>query len=1493
MIRIFWAAVTLLLALAVLIQMPSVQNAAVQRLLGSLTGGMKGHLTVGRLQMLPFRTVVVKDILLLDDNPHVCDMFDTQDTVVFAKEAVVTLSLKELLGGEGITISKVSLSDAVINMVLEGNHQNNFKRLLSKGNPHPMEDKGDVFYVGKIKARNVRYRMHNVNGEHDREMESINWADLDATVQDLDAHALHLCNACVYGTLDRAEITEKSGFSGTLTGVSTEIRSGNVQIRNINLEDEWSDLHLDRFSMTYANGRSFRDFTHKVTLEGSVSGSTVGLRTVGYFVPALYGRDLTLDVHSAQFGGPVDTMSISSLVLDGPGSTHASLAASWKGLLESRPVLSADIRKLNFTTAGISEVMSGLGMKMDLGKYAPGESFSFRGKASGPGNSLSVDGALTSTAGSAEAHMKVRDLMDSSKPVQVGGSLGTDDLDIGKLIGADMVHQCTLHGYVSASLGKTPSFKVDTLTVKRLNILGYDYTGLAAAGKFSGSSFDGRVICSDPNLNFMFQGLFNLSKKTSNAAYKFFFNLGYADLNALNIDRRGTSKASLSVNANFKRIKKKDIIGDINVKGIRLENDEGMHELGNMAISSHTVDEINRIGFTSSFAEGAYVGTKSVTSVVDAILETTLRKQLPALAGKAREWKGDNYRLSLKFTDMRDLLSFALPGLYVAEGSSLKATVTSEGRFTADMTSQRLAYGDKYLKDIRLSIPDAADTILLKTSELSIGGLRLKDGRIKLHAADDHLDLLGGFRNDGDSYGDLHMTADFERGRGDSLTVDLRALPSDFSARGEKWHVHQSRILYSKGGLKVDSLGLSNRSQGIFARGGWSRTGTDTLRAEVGSIDIGSITRLIGKDISLTGRLTGTADICSSGGQTGLRMDARCDSTYISGVSAGDIMMKTGWDDEDKSLDFRVFNLMGTESALDASGSYFPAEKKVNARLKLDGLDLGYARDFVSSFLSDIGGKIDGEVTLAGPFSNMSVYSRGVRLDNAMIRIGYTDVQYFLDGPLHITDSGIVFDDIAISDGLRGTGTVGGGVPFEHLRNIRSDIRIRARQMKMYAAGEDSDAVVYGDITGSGNISLAGPLNGLLLDVDARTDGTGNIHIPLKNFSGAGSTSLLTFREPEEKVKEDPYEAMMRSGAAKQKGKSHFDMKLKVSVQPEIECSIELDKESGNVLKGRGYGSIAMDVLHDRPFAINGDYSLNSGDFHFNALGIAKRKFSITSGSSIKFGGDLMDSDLDITATYTTKTSLTNLISDTTSVSSRRTVECGLSMTEKLSNPKLGFSIDIPDLDPTTKSLVETSLNTDDKIQKQFLALLVTGNFLPGDESGIVNNSSLLFSNVSEIMAGQLNSILERLGIPLDLGLKYQPSEGGTDIFDVAVSTQLFNNRVTVNGSVGNRQYGTTGSTEDVAGDLDIEVKLDKAGAVRMSAFSHSADQYTNYLDNTQRNGVGIGYQKEFNSFRELLRSKRRAAPETAARKAPADTTAARPRERVSRRCVIEIGNDD
>jgi len=314
---------------------------------------------------------------------------------------------------------------------------------------------------------------------------------------------------------------------------------------------------------------------------------------------------------------------------------------------------------------------------------------------------------------------------------------------------------------------------------------------------------------------------------------------------------------------------------------------------------------------------------------------------------------------------------------------------------------------------------------------------------------------------------------------------------------------------------------------------------------------------------------------------------------------------------------------------------------------------------------------------------------------------------------------------------------------------------------------------------------------------------------------------------------------------------------VSLTTTPAVQLSAEIDAGGDNVVTVGGNGTVKVtyDSQTDE-LALGGDYTIREGRFKLSAAGVFSKDFDISDGSSVRFAGDLMDTELDITATNTVKASVGTLISDTTSVSTRRDVICGISVSDRLRNPKLQFSVDVPDLDPATEALVRSELNTEDKVQKQFLALVATGSFLPGDQSGINNQfgSGIILSNLTAIASGQISSLLQRAGIPVDLGVNYMQNEAGNDIVDLNLSTQFFDNRVIVNGSVGNRQYSTT-SDDNLVGDIDVEIKMDRSGRLRAKLFSHSADDYTNYLDNSQRSGAGISYQREFDNLWDFLKS--------------------------------------
>ncbi|MCE1202309.1 MAG: translocation/assembly module TamB domain-containing protein, partial [Bacteroidia bacterium] len=98
----------------------------------------------------------------------------------------------------------------------------------------------------------------------------------------------------------------------------------------------------------------------------------------------------------------------------------------------------------------------------------------------------------------------------------------------------------------------------------------------------------------------------------------------------------------------------------------------------------------------------------------------------------------------------------------------------------------------------------------------------------------------------------------------------------------------------------------------------------------------------------------------------------------------------------------------------------------------------------------------------------------------------------------------------------------------------------------------------------------------------------------------------------------------------------------------------------------------------------------------------------------------------------------------------------------------------------------------------------------------------------------------------------------------VALSTQLFNERVTIDGNFGMvNNRNATQNASNIVGDVDINVKLTRDGRLRLRGYNHSnvnnwisASAFDRYSPYTQ--GVGLSYRQEFDRFNEIFRRKRK-----------------------------------
>lgn len=1475
--KIFWLTIVAILAfvfaVSLTIQLPQVQTFIAGKVVRSLSEKIEGDISFEKIHFKPFTTLVLKNTVILDKNPVRDSLTGVQvDTFFRAQYVIAKFTLDGLFRHGSIHIDKAFVSNGQMNLVLEdrpdlgdgdtdGESLTRIFGIVKKKNKQ-YSDK-ELFHIRKVEIHNFGFHMFNHKMEKIDFEGGINWNDMDVRNININARELQFKGGIMTGSVDKLSFREKSGWVCNSISGSAKVGRGRAIVEDFHLRDKWSDLYLPLYMMSFSSVDDFSDYIAKIKMDGEIAPSELDFRTLQYFAPQIGDNRIRARV-SGKMSGYVNDFEVQDVkvALKG-GGFSGKVNGRMTGIPEIETTrLNARVSDMLLTTEGLGDFVSEWmdeGEELDLSGFAKGVLFSLDGKVKGTLNDMRINASIGSLTGKVEADIRLDEILNDDRPLGISGSVNTEDLDVGSIIGSELIRQTTAGVTFGAELGRTldfPDIRLDSLGIERLHLNGYDYSGVTGAGHLDRESFDATVLSDDPNLSFLLKAAKN-TEENGSKAYSLTADISKADLNAIRIDRRGASQVRFSTQAEYRVSSDGEASGTVDIGDIELANEGGRYGIGKIGLMLEQTPDDYRIEMNAPFAEASYSGTAPIGQFIKDFKGLTLAKELPAMFKDTVEvWSGATYEASVKFHNMMDVLAFALPGLYIESGTSAYAGIDKDGGFKAEISSGRLAYGKQFLRNVYAGFDNHNDNLSgeVDCGQIQVASLLLKDSRVQIFAQDNRIGAGFSYNNDGEleNHGQLIARGILTRDDNDlGLAIDLA--PSNLYINSREWNILPSKVNILGQDVEVRGFGLTSGEEAISINGKVSSAQNDTLTLGLQRFDISVINSLI-PDLGIRGAMTGEALLTSSEEGKGLLVDMLCDSTYIADTPLGILDLGCEWDRTDDCFNISARNDLDGRSSLDAHGQLFLKDKSLQAKVNMNRLNVGYVQPMLKDVFSGMDGYLSGEITAGGKLDNMEISSVGGRLDDGMLRIAYTNVPYYADGTFHLDSKGVYFDDIRVKDRFDGTGNVTGSINWDHFRDISFDTYIKVNNIEGIDLPESMAESFYGNIFGTGNVSITGPLSSIKLNVDAVTSKRGQLHIPISSEENAGKgTNLLKFTEVENEIHIDPYEAMMTDMQKKEEKENDFLVTLKVGASQDVEAFVEIDKASGNVLSGRGNGVIELEVSDDI-FNINGDYTLTGGNYKFVAMGLVSRDFQIQDGSTIRFNGDIMESTLDIDAIYKTKASLSTLIADTTSVANRRTVECGISISDQISNPRLSFSIEIPDLDPTIKSRVESALSTEDKVQKQFLSLILSNSFLPDEQSGIVNNSSMLYSNVTEMLANQLSNIFQKLDIPLDLGLNYQPSDKGTDIFDVAVSTQLFNNRVVVNGSVGNKQYNT-GGTQDVVGDLDIEIKLNRSGSFRLNLFSHSADSYTNFLDNSQRNGVGLTYQTEFNSFRQFFRN--------------------------------------
>jgi hypothetical protein len=324
-----------------------------------------------------------------------------------------------------------------------------------------------------------------------------------------------------------------------------------------------------------------------------------------------------------------------------------------------------------------------------------------------------------------------------------------------------------------------------------------------------------------------------------------------------------------------------------------------------------------------------------------------------------------------------------------------------------------------------------------------------------------------------------------------------------------------------------------------------------------------------------------------------------------------------------------------------------------------------------------------------------------------------------------------------------------------------------------------------------------------------------------------------------------------------------MDLKMYLEVTPDAEIQIIFDSKVGDVMKGHGSSPQLNVTLNKKgEFGIIGEYLIVDGDYTFTLGNILNKTFSVENGGKIMFYGDLKNAEIDLKANYLNlKTSLSTILGEEEKYTKNIRVEPQLHLSGKLFNPVVGFDIYLPDADEPTRTYLRNAISTEEELTRQVFALLLINKFISVGAAPVSTSTgtSAMAATTFEMVSNQISNWLSKISNDVNIGLNIRT---GSNAFtpeeaQVAVSTQILNNKVVFNGNFDVKGAGSTmNNTNQLTGVFDAEIKLTEK--LKFKVFNRFNDASNTGLS-PYTQGVGIFYNQDFNRFSDLFRKKQKA----------------------------------
>lgn len=517
----------------------------------------------------------------------------------------------------------------------------------------------------------------------------------------------------------------------------------------------------------------------------------------------------------------------------------------------------------------------------------------------------------------------------------------------------------------------------------------------------------------------------------------------------------------------------------------------------------------------------------------------------------------------------------------------------------------------------------------------------------------------------------------------------------------------------------------------------------------------------------------------------------------------------------------------------------------LDADLNLNRFPLSYINGFIPRQLIGFKGVGEGKLTVKGALSKPQVDGE-VYLDSAYVMSEPYGVEMRFDNdPVRIVGSHLLFENFEMYAHNSSPLTVAGYFDFSDLNKMSLDVKMRAQNFLLIDAKENYRSEAYG----KAYVNFFGRMGGLVdnlkmrgkLDVLDATDLTYVLR----------DSPLTTDNQMDDLVKFTDFKDSTQE-TIERPPLTGLDMDLAIGIDENAHILCALNADKSNYVDLIGGGNLRMQYNPVDQLRMTGRYTLNNGEMKYSLPVIPLKTFTIRDGSYVEFLGDAMNPKLNITATETTKASVSSGEKDSRVVD----FECGVVITKTLKDMGLEFIINAPQ-----DMAMANQLNTMSKEERGKLAvtMLTTGMYLAdGNTQGFSMNNAL-----SAFLQSQINNITGSALRTLDLsfGLDNVTDASGnmhTD-YSFKFSKRFWNNRlrIIIGGKVSTGN-DVTAQDNTFLNNVSLEYRLNQ-GSTRYLQIFYNRDSYDWLEGDIGKYGVGFIWRRKLSHFKDLFRFKDRA----------------------------------